>query len=941
MIPMSQGKNNHAKKSGNRNYYPDQTKSSSFPLAEAELRQRDELLQILARLATSFVDADLSQLDTFITRALGEVGSFLALDRVYVFQHDYEKRITTNTHEWCAEGIKAEIDNLQSTPFEFFPDILKKQMQGEVVIIPDIDAMPSSDPMKEFLANQDIKSVVMLPTMHGDKCLGFVGFDAVRSKRVFTETEIRMLKILAELLTSTELRRQSDLALQQSQEELISRHTFAEALFKNSSDAIVVFDQHHCILDANQSFLELFTMDLKEIRGRDVDDVLEMGQPASSNRTSTKNMMHGNKVFDQGIRYTRQGIPLAVTIKGIPVMINGQFAGGYAIYSDITTQQEAEEALRKSEEKYKEILSTMQEGYYEVDLKGNLLFCNDSLCHIMGYSREELMKMSYRDYYVNPKELFRVFNKVYRTGQPEKSANWTIITGGGKEKHIEISASLLQDDQGKAIGFRGVGRDVTERKQAEEALRESEEKYRDILASIEDGFFEVDLKGNIVFCNNASASMLGYSVDEFMGMNYSAFCRYPDQVFNAFNKVFRTGKTQHAQTFDMVKKDGSDAYGELSLSLVQDEEGTLVGFRGVGRDVTERKQFEEQLKYLSLHDQLTELYNRSYFENELARLSRSREYPITIISIDLDGLKLVNDTVGHEQGDQLLIACAKTLHDTLRGSDILARIGGDEFVAILPRTDESTAENIIKRIKINIDHYNRKQKYKLPLSVSIGFSTAEDNIKPLQDTFKEADDLMYRDKLHKGVDSRSQIILSLMAALGERDFITEGHARRLEDLCNRVGEKIGLSKKQLSDLVLLAQVHDLGKVGTPDKILFKNGSLTDEEWQIMQQHSEKGYRIAMSSSDLSGIANLILKHHERWDGCGYPLGIGGKEIPIECRILSIADAYDAMTSDRPYRKAMKQEETIAELQKNAGSQFDPELVDIFITILQNKNYCLK
>ncbi len=193
---------------------------------------------------------------------------------------------------------------------------------------------------------------------------------------------------------------------------------------------------------------------------------------------------------------------------------------------------------------------------------------------------------------------------------------------------------------------------------------------------------------------------------------------------------------------------------------------------------------------------------------------------------------------------------------------------------------------------------------------------------------------MYRNKLHKGVDARSQILQSLLAALGERDFITEGHARRLEELCSRVGEKIDLSKIQLSDLALLAQVHDLGKVGTPDRILFKKGPLSKDEWEIMHQHSEKGYRIALSSTDLSSIADFILKHHERWDGNGYPLGISGEEIPIECRILSVVDAFDAMTNDRPYRKAMTINKAAEELKRSAGTQFDPDLVPVFLSVIQ-------
>jgi HD-GYP domain-containing protein (c-di-GMP phosphodiesterase class II) len=144
---------------------------------------------------------------------------------------------------------------------------------------------------------------------------------------------------------------------------------------------------------------------------------------------------------------------------------------------------------------------------------------------------------------------------------------------------------------------------------------------------------------------------------------------------------------------------------------------------------------------------------------------------------------------------------------------------------------------------------------------------------------------------------------------------------------------MGLSASQLSDLNLLAQVHDLGKVGIPDYILFKPGPLSEEEWQIMRQHPEKGYRIAQSTTDLAGISELILKHHERWDGKGYPLGLKGEEIPIECRILAIVDAFDSMTNDRPYRKAMPVAEVQEELQRCAGSQFDPQLVPIFLQMM--------
>ncbi|MBW6464822.1 MAG: diguanylate cyclase [Firmicutes bacterium] len=480
-------------------------------------------------------------------------------------------------------------------------------------------------------------------------------------------------------------------------------------------------------------------------------------------------------------------------------------------------------------------------------------------------------------------------------------------------------------------------RDVTDRKNTEEALKASEERYREILATIEEGYYEADLAGNITYCNDAACRLFGgYSKAEIIGASYNKLYKDPDLAFKTFHNVFKTGKPERGLILEMVRKDGSIGFGEISISLSKDKNGRVTGFKGIGKDVTERIEYEKRLEYLSLHDQLTGIYNRAYFETELERLAKSRGYPISIISADLDGLKLVNDTLGHDAGDRMLISCANVLSDSLRDSDILARVGGDEFSAILPRTDTSTGESILKRIREKIDRYNRENK-DLPIGISLGVATAESGGGSLKALFKRADDTMYRDKLHHSSSSRGKIVKSLLAALSERDYIADGHASRLENLCRALGERVGLPPLRLTDLALLTQVHDLGKVGVPDHIIFKPDTLSEEEWDIMQGHPEKGYRLAASSPELAGIAELILKHHEHWDGNGYPLGLKETEIPIECRIFAIADAYDAMTNKRPYNSAKMSEEAIKELEAHAGRQFDPNLVPLFISVLNEAN----
>lgn len=348
-----------------------------------------------------------------------------------------------------------------------------------------------------------------------------------------------------------------------------------------------------------------------------------------------------------------------------------------------------------------------------------------------------------------------------------------------------------------------------------------------------------------------------------------------------------------------------------------------------------RRQVAEQLEYYSLHDQLTGLYNRAYFEVEMYRLESSREYPVTLVSIDLDGLKLINDTMGHKRGDEQLKAFSVLLKKIFRRSDIIARIGGDEIIIILPRTDEKTAAKLVKRIQHVADKYNADQAG-FPLSFSVGIASSNGPEQSLEETFKKADDLMYKDKLYHGSCARQNIVKAIFVDLAEKDYVNSGHTQRLQELCFLMAKKIGITEMQKERLLLLSQVHDLGKVTISENILFKKDRLNPEEWKVIKQHPEKGYRIALSCPEINDIANLILRHHEHFNGGGYPLGLKKEEIPLECRILAITDAYDAITNKRHYSQPRSQDEALREIKRCAGTQFDPELVTEFMNIIKSK-----
>lgn len=510
----------------------------------------------------------------------------------------------------------------------------------------------------------------------------------------------------------------------------------------------------------------------------------------------------------------------------------------------------------------------------------------------------------------------------------------------GSMDFVKWSRRPWFDSDGQIAGMILYSEIITEKVGLEDELKRQvdtlyveKNRVESTLRSIGDAVISTDEKGLVVSINPVAQKLTGWKESEAIGQSFlDVFDIINEQTgtrsYCPVHEVLLKKKTiELANSTILISKDGKRYFIEDSASPIINQEGKLVGAVLVFRDVSKTKEEQRQIRYLGTHDFLTDLYNRRFFVDQLKKCDQDHESELAIAMIDLNGLKLFNDAFGHETGDKVLRIVAEILKRASTKDDYVSRIGGDEFTIIITKATEEKLNIIQDNIQKAINDV-KIENIQVSLAIGIAKKTAADE--DIDDVIKRAENEMYKNKIVEGMSIRNHAITAILETLTDKFEEERIHSRRVAALCVMIGKAMKLKDRDLKELEMAGMYHDIGKIAIPDAILRKPGKLTKDEFDVIKTHTEVGYQILRAADEYSRLADYALSHHERWDGQGYPRGLKGLETPLFSRIIAVADSYEAMTADRPYRKKMKHEEAIAEIIRCSGTQFDPKIAEIFL-----------
>ncbi len=607
---------------------------------------------------------------------------------------------------------------------------------------------------------------------------------------------------------------------------------------------------------------------------------------------------------------------------GKPLMMAGT-------HQDVTERKESEIALRQSERRFRALFENAPFGYQSLDESGHFLEVNNKWLEILGYTKEEVIGSWFGDFIKEEvkeefKKRFELFKK-----QGHIYSEFPMLTKDGRTIVVGFDGNIGYDVLHNFKQTHCTVRDITEINIANAKLRESEHKYRQLVDLMPLGMAvheiitdkkDKPIDYRFISANSEFCKILGMEPDQFIGKTVLEVM--PDTEDYWIKQYGKTALTGTPLRYENYSKE-LGRYFRVSAFRTEKR-----NFAVIVEDITEEVKEQKEILYLSNHDFLSGLYNRRYFVQKFKELDTNDNYPLGVMMLDINGLKIINDAFGHQAGDLALKTIADICLGIFQENNITARIGGDEFAVLLPNTDEEKIDEYKTNLKESLEHEDVQE---VKLSVATGYTVKRKGSKEgLDDLLKNAENHMYRHKLAEGISNRNRAIQAILKTLTDKYEAERIHSSKVSMFCRQIGEALRLNEEDLDELELAGLYHDIGKISIPDAILNKRGRLDEEEFEIMKSHVETGYQILRAADEYTDLAIHALHHHERWDGNGYPEGMKGDKIPLFSRIICIADSYEAMIAKRPYKSKRTVEQAILELARCSGSQFDKRLARIFI-----------
>lgn len=819
----------------------------------------------------------------------------------------------------------------------------------------------------------------------------YIGSLCVLYKRDFIpcEEDNKLMNIIASAIGIEEERKHENDELKESEKRF-------KTLFDSAMDGIVVVDEEtKKFRMGNSALSRMLGYSPDEIKNLSVSDI-HLQEDLPYVLEQFEKLVKGEINFTKDIRVKRKDNSIFyVNISTSRMKIFGKIYV-VGLFRDNTEQKESEELLCQSEERYRKLVETAPDAIYFISAEdGEIKLLNPAFEKITGWKSSEWIGKNFSSI-VHPDDLpmaVETFKQVLE-GKSPPIYELRILSKSGEYITGEFTSMPLVTGD-KVVGEFGIVRDVTERKKMQDAIKESEYKYRTLLMNIPHKIFYKDKSSTYIICNDSYADDLGITPSGIVGKtDYDFFPKeLADKYRNDDARIMRNGRAEEIE--ENYIKDGKDYFVYTLKAPIRDTKGSIIGIFGIFWDVTERKLSEEATKRLNielaktnkklhqmaLKDTQTGLYNHRYLTEIIeSEFHRAKRYgsPISLVMLDLDYFKSINDVYGHNFGDLVIGQLVSVFNRTVRNYDIVTRFGGEEFVFILPDTDHKGAIMLAQRIlnKISLHSFGTSKQI-VHLKASLGVVTyPQDRVLTGMDLVNLADQLLSKVKDRGGNNVYSTIDIgrkeepleeeengsenikymqekinkltrranrSLMEAIFAfartielKDHYTGEHVEKTVYYAVEMAKALGLLNEEIEKIRDAAMLHDLGKIGISERILLKKAKLTPKEFKEIKKHPQIGADIIRPIHFMHDIIPLILYHHERYDGKGYLNGLKGEQIPIGARIIAVADVYQALTSNRPYRKAYSKKEAMEMIKNGAGTQFDPHIVDVFLGILSKE-----